>query len=172
MLTGADKSQYVIASNNCSGQVVAPGGSCAVAVKFKPSSTGAHDAASLVVSSDDPGSPDTFALQGSGVAPKLKVKPKRARFGPIAVRGGKKVKSVKITNTGTAPLKVSAITLAGPKGNFKAKSKACVTTVATGATCTFKVTFNPKVAGKLSGKITITTDGGVATVKLQGVGLA
>ena len=45
------------------------------------------------------------------------------------------------------------------------------TTIATGDTCTFKVIFNPKVTGKINAKITVTSDGGTATVKLQGMGL-
>jgi hypothetical protein len=87
------------------------------------------------------------------------------------VHAAKKTKTVKTANTGTAPLKVSAITLDGANGHYKAKTKGCLTTIATGDTCSFKVTFNPKSACKLNAKITVTTDGGVGTVKRQGMGL-
>ena len=136
---------------------------------FKPSTTGAH-AASLVIASDDPGSPMTVALQGSGVAPKLSVKPRKAKFGTVQA-GSKKTKKVTITNTGTAALKVSTIKLKGGKGSYQLRAKSCAgKSVATGATCTFKVVFSPKKKGSLPAKVTIITDGGTATLKLQGVG--
>lgn len=170
-VTGADASQYQIANNGCSGTVVAPTGSCAIALVFKPSGTGAHNAASLVVSSNDPASPAAIALQGSGVAPKLSVKPVKGKFGTVNVNGGSKTKKFKITNAGTADLKVSKIKLKGAKGNYRMKTKSCTKkAIATGASCTFKVVFDPTSTGRLSAKITIASDGGNATLTLLGIG--
>jgi hypothetical protein len=172
-LTGADAGNYRIASDGCSGHVVAPAGTCAIGLAFKPTSAGAHNAANLVIASDDPSSPASIALQGSGVEPTVSVKPRKGKFGSVAVAGGSKTKKFKITNTGTSALTVSKLKLKGAKGNYRLKAKSCKgTSIATGATCTFKVVFDPKQAGALGAKLTITTDGGTVTVKLKGNGVS
>jgi hypothetical protein len=67
-LTGADAADFTLANDTCSGQAIAPGAGCSVAVRFVPAHTG-ELAATLSVPSDSPSSPHTVALSGVGMAP-------------------------------------------------------------------------------------------------------
>jgi hypothetical protein len=66
-LGGGDAGQYVVSNDQCSGQAVAPEGTCTVDVAFAPTSAGPHDNASLVIKSDAPSSPDSLGLTGHGL---------------------------------------------------------------------------------------------------------
>jgi hypothetical protein len=65
-LSGADAGQYTLSSDACSGQQLAPGGSCTVQVAFAPTSPGAHNSASVQISDNAPGSPQSVGLSGTG----------------------------------------------------------------------------------------------------------
>ena len=65
-LSGTDAGQYKLAGDACSGEQIAPGASCTAQVSFAPTSTGAHDSASLQVSDNAAGSPQSLALSGTG----------------------------------------------------------------------------------------------------------
>jgi len=115
----------------------------------------------------------TVSAAGSAPAPKLSVDPLKGKFGSVAVSRGSKTKKFTITNAGTSALKVSKIKLKGAKGNYRLKAKSCTgVSIAAGASCTFKVVFDPKQAGALGAKLKITSDGGIAKLKLKGKGLS
>jgi hypothetical protein len=63
---GADANQFSKASDKCSKKTLQPGGSCTVAARFKPTSSGAKSG-SLVIPSDDPDeNPVSITLGGTG----------------------------------------------------------------------------------------------------------
>ena len=65
-ITGADASEFGIQNDNCSGQTVAPSGTCIVNVVFSPTSTEVKSA-NLSISSNDPDTPTlNMALSGTG----------------------------------------------------------------------------------------------------------
>jgi hypothetical protein len=59
--------------------------------------------------------------------------------------------TVTLTNTGSAPLSISSINVAG---DFRASDN-CGSSIAAGASCSINVTFEPKTAGTLQGTITL-----------------
>ncbi len=66
---------------------------------------------------------------------------------------------------------MSTVKLKGAKGHYRAKARGCTgKPIATGASCTFKVTFDPTDPGAHKAKVKIASDGGGATVKLAGSG--
>ena len=66
-LSGHDADDFLISSDDCSGNVVRPGASCGISVLFGPRSAGTR-AATLTITSDDPVSPMIqVALSGTGV---------------------------------------------------------------------------------------------------------
>jgi hypothetical protein len=67
-LTGTDKAQFAISSDGCSGQTVAPGASCSVAVSFAPTAAGTYTIASLQITDNAPDSPQSVPVSGTGVA--------------------------------------------------------------------------------------------------------
>jgi len=64
-LTGANGANYVKGTDTCTGAAIAPGGSCAVQVSFKPGGFGSLPA-SLSFTDDAPSSPQAVALTGIG----------------------------------------------------------------------------------------------------------
>jgi Low-density lipoprotein receptor repeat class B len=67
-LTGLNAADFLISQDDCSGNTVRPGGSCAIKVLFGPSDVGDRSA-TLSVQSDDPLSPLLVALSGRGELP-------------------------------------------------------------------------------------------------------
>jgi hypothetical protein len=64
-LQGQDPADFVVASNSCTGAVLAPGATCSMAVAFRPTLSGTRTA-TLTVASDAPASPSTVPLSGTG----------------------------------------------------------------------------------------------------------
>jgi hypothetical protein len=66
-LAGTDADQFKIASDSCSGALLAPGQACRVSVRFAPVAIG-NAFAGLVIQSNDPASPAVIDLSGAGTA--------------------------------------------------------------------------------------------------------
>jgi hypothetical protein len=74
----------------------------------------------------------------------------------------------KVTNSGSAALNFSNITMSGPF----AFGGGCKTTLAPGASCTLRVQFMPTAAGAATGAVTLTDNAGTQTLPLSGSGIA
>jgi hypothetical protein len=82
-----------------------------------------------------------------------------------------------LTNTGTAALTISDVTITGANGSDYAQTNTCPVTPNTlgvGASCTISVTFAPAAGGTRSASVTITDDAAdnPQSVPLAGTGLA
>ena len=64
-LLGQDPADFAVVSNSCTGAALAPAATCSMAVVFQPVVSGARTA-TLTIASDDPASPSTVPLAGSG----------------------------------------------------------------------------------------------------------
>src|SRR5581483_7149802 len=62
---GANAGDFLVSSDDCRGDLIDPGSSCVVNVSFAPQAAGPRSAA-LVIASNDPLSPATVALSGTG----------------------------------------------------------------------------------------------------------
>jgi len=80
-VTGLHRGDFLIASNGCS--TVAPGGSCAITVQFRPTAVGERSAR-LSISDNSSGSPQLVPLVGTGVDPTVPQK----IVGPVDPRHG------------------------------------------------------------------------------------
>jgi phospholipase C len=89
-------------------------------------------------------------------------------FQPQKVNTTSIAKTLNVTNFGTAPMTVSAITLTG---DFT-QTNGCKKPLPTGMTCKVNVTFNPKVTGLRTGVLKVTDNGpnSPQTVNVSGVG--
>ena len=67
-LTGTNASEFSKQNDNCSGQTVAPSGSCTVQAVFSPTSAGGKST-NLSIQSNVPGSPTLVPLSGTGIPP-------------------------------------------------------------------------------------------------------
>ena len=100
------------------------------------------------------------ALSGTGTAPNLQVDALTLDFGNQPVGTAAASKTVKVTNNGTAPARIS---LAGPfganPGDFAIQST-CGPDLPPGQSCKTAITFKPGAAGARKASITINHDAG------------
>lgn len=91
-------------------------------------------------------------------------------FGNVAVGTTSAAKNVILTNTGTATLSISGMTVTGPF----AETNTCGSIVLAGKKCTISVTFSPTTSGSATGVVTITDNASNSpqTISLTGSGVA
>jgi hypothetical protein len=102
----------------------------------------------------------------------VKLNPGSLAFGPQQVGTTSANKNVVLTNTGTAVLNVTGITVKGANAGDFIQTNNCGTSVAAGASCTIRVKFAPTAQGNRSASVAISDDGGGSpqTVPLTGTG--
>ena len=96
-------------TNNC-GSSVAVGAKCTISVVFDPASVGSA-AATLSVNAGNGAGTQTVALSGTGIAATYTALPSSLAFGNETTNVASAPKSVTVTNTGTAALPITSITL-------------------------------------------------------------
>lgn len=152
----------------CSGQAIAPAGSCTIGVSFTPSALGARTA-SIAIMSDASTTPSTVSLTGTGGASAVQLSPSNLTFVRQTVGSTSAAQSVTLTNTGTMPLGISAIAVSG---DFGYSGCGFPLTLTPGTSCTFSVTFSPLSNGTLTGAITVVDNapGSPHVLALSGTG--
>jgi hypothetical protein len=112
-----------------------------------------------------------FSNCGGGIVPAVTLSPTKLSFPKTVIGMTSKPKSATMTNTGTAPLSISGISVSG---DFAVSSKTCGTTVAAGASCAVSVTFTPTAKGSRQGNLAFgdNAQGSPQIVALAGVGTA
>jgi Ca2+-binding RTX toxin-like protein len=173
-LTGVDAASFSIASTTCATLVI--NATCSINVAFAPASAGAK-VASVSIAHNAAGSPSIVALTGTGVAPApvAAVSPAALAFGSAVNGTTSASQAITVTNTGTASLIVSGVTLGGTDPTqFAIASNTCTVAVAPAATCAIGVTFTPTTAGAKSATVSIASNaaGSPASVSLAGTGIA
>ncbi|MBI4461424.1 MAG: choice-of-anchor D domain-containing protein, partial [Acidobacteria bacterium] len=103
--------------------------------------------------------------------PAINVSPTSLSFGNVLVGTTSAGQTVTVTNTGTADLSVSSITLSGNSA-FALSLPGLPATLAPSASLTFDVTFSPAALGLASGTVTVASNAGSPTVSLTGTGIA
>ncbi|MGA9352715.1 MAG: choice-of-anchor D domain-containing protein [Terriglobales bacterium] len=97
--------------------------------------------------------------------------PTSVAFANEVVGGTSAAKTVTLSNPGSATLNISGI---ATSGDFAVASKTCGSTLAVGAKCTIKVTFDPTQLGARTGSLSVTDNaaGSPQSVSLSGTGTA
>jgi phospholipase C len=151
---------------------IAPGASCTVNVTFTPRGAYKMDSTLNIFNNGGP-SPVTVDLSGVGVAPYATVSPDSLTFAAEAIGETSPPQTINLSNTGSATLTLSSITITG---NF-AQTNTCIpagvtsATLAPGASCTISVTFKPTAPGSSTGTLAITDNSGDGQrVSLTGAG--
>ena len=114
--------------NTCpiSPSTLAANASCTISVTFTPSATGARSA-NVSISDSAGDSPQSVPLTGTGItpAPGVTLSPTSVSFGNQMVGATSASQTITLTNTGTAPLTISSIALAGTNAADFAESSTC-----------------------------------------------
>ena len=151
---------------------VAANSSCQMSVTFTPTVVGVANG-TYTLTDNASGSPQTFALTGTGMIPSAYVpSPTLLSFGPQALGTTSAPQTITLSNPGTFySLTTTDVQITG---DF-AQTNDCGGTLATTSSCHFFVTFTPTAPGPRTGTLNFCPDCNFATtdVALQGgVGVA
>jgi hypothetical protein len=152
-----------------------PAESCSLVYVFKPqvvTPAGATDSGSVAVISDAP-TIDSFSLVGRGVNRDFTLNPESIDFGSLMVDTDSGATTVTLTNTGDSSFEIEAngLTLVGADpSHFQLNAGNCasgfVTTIPSGASCQFSVSFQPELTGEFEGVVEIATNASVDPFQL------
>jgi hypothetical protein len=130
-------------TNNC-GTSLAAGASCTVMVTFNPVAPGTVSA-SISVADNATGTPQMATITGTGVAgtPAVTLNPIQLSFPNTNIGSSSSAQTFTITNSGTATMSFTGITLGGATPGDFTQSNNCGSILAAGSFCTVTVTFSP-----------------------------
>jgi len=157
---------------------LAAAASCTINVTFAPTSAAASSGA-VTITSVAAGSPHMVGLTGTGsaptpTAPVATLAPIAVDFGMVTLNTPSATRAVSLTNTGNAPLNVTALNVAGINASEFSQTSNCPVggALAAGATCTISTKFTPAVEGVCTATLSLMSNAtGAPTVDLKGTGI-
>jgi phosphatidylethanolamine-binding protein (PEBP) family uncharacterized protein len=157
-------------SNNC-GASVAAGANCTISVRFTPSASGSRTA-SLSITDNASGSPQTVSLSGTGALALASLSPTSLAFGNQSVGTTSTAQTLTLSNTGNAPLSITSLAFTGTNASDFDQSNTCGSSLAAGANCTIVVMFTPSVTGTRAASLSVSDNasGSPQSVPLSGAG--
>lgn len=187
-----ESSAYAVTADGCSGERVAPGGSCDLTLGFTPPTPGEHTA-TLTVPHEGSG-PTEVAVSGTGepreepAQPREDTSPReqvpaddgssdgsqvsRLRFGELRI-GASERGIVTLSNTGDSPLSVGQAALGSTDAYSLGDDTCSGTALSPGGSCEVPVVFAPRRVGPHATELTIPHgDSGATTVRVSGRGVA
>ena len=172
---------------------IAVGASTTFAIIFDPTAGGLRTGVVSIANNDSIRNPYTFNIQGTGIVnpimavsgnginiPNGDATPGSADgtdFGSLDIAFGSVTNTFAITNSGNGTLYLTSATpigLTGDTADFTVNTAGMTTNIAVGAYTTFKVIFDPAVAGTKTGVVSIAnndTNTPPYTFRIQGVGI-
>lgn len=154
-------------TDTCSGQSIAPGGSCRIQVSFNPTATGARSGA-LAVFANVAGGQLTATLTGTGLAPAaIVLTPTSLSFSPTLIGSSASAQYVTIANTGQEAANLTSETVGG---DFSLSANTCGSSLLPNYSCTVGVVFTPTATGTRNGVLTVTDSLGTQSATLSGTG--
>jgi len=158
-----------------SSSIASGGGTTTFEVTFNPTTSGTRSATISIANDDSNENPYNFSVQGTGLVPEINVKGNgnniadedttpattdHTNFGETSVSGGSVVRTFTIENSGsgTLTLGANAVSLSGANAADYSVTTQPATTVASGGSTTFQVTFQPAATGTRSATISIAND--------------
>jgi hypothetical protein len=158
-------------TNTCTTAPIAPGATCTVTVLYTPT---AAVTSTPTLTLTGGGLTSAIALSGTGVAPApaaaLSLDSTALAFGSVDPGATSDPQTITVRNTGTTSLRVTGVTRTGTGGSRFSVTNGCSGSLAPNATCPITVTFSPTALGTLTPALSITSNGGNATVALSGTG--
>jgi hypothetical protein len=161
--------------NGCGATLVARA-SCAVQVRFVPSTTGPASG-QLSIPSNAHDSPSLVALSGTASRPVASLSPNPVNLGEVAVGVTSAPAELSISNTGTGVLRLSDMTFGGSELGFTVTEGSCSPLpkqLGSQESCALAVSVTPTAGGSLAGVVNVTTNdaAGTHSVPLQATGIA
>ncbi len=169
VLGGANANDYNSSSPTCN-SAVAVNSACTIIVTFTPLASGLRSA-TVTITDDSPGSPQTIAVKGTGVAtgPGVTFSPAVPSFPTITQGTSGGAQTLTVLNSGTTSLHISSFVLGGLNPSDFNLANNCTAPVAPTISCTVSLGFNPLAAGQRTANLTIADDapGSPQTISLN-----
>jgi YVTN family beta-propeller protein len=164
-----DRDEFEI-ENECHSPLAA-GASCIIRVFLQAEKGGTQDATIKI--SDDAGLAEQVLLTANVIDPKADFDPDDLDFDSVRV-GNSTVRRARLENSGTTPLIITGIAIAGEDAKDFTQTNDCPNVLVPGAKCFFQVSFKPSAKGWRSAQLTVTgnTRRGKHDVRLSGTGAA
>jgi len=144
-----------------------------ITVAFLPTAVGTVSG-NLSIVSNAPSSPNSVALNGTGIAATLtlSISPTSLNFGNVTTGTSSPTQNVTITNTGNSNVAISQISLTG--AGYSMTGGSAPVTLSPSQSITLVVQFSPTTVGAPSASITVVSNatGSPATISLSGTGVA
>ena len=173
-ITSSDPA-FTVTVGTC-GVAISLGASCKVPVTFTPSLSKSYSATISFQANSIAclcGYPvQTFTVTGSGTAPQISISSSTITFSTTAFTTSA-AQTATISNSGSGPLLISGISLAGSNPNDYRESDNCGLNLAAGASCTISVTFTPPSLGSFPATVVINDNDPTSpqTITLSGTGV-
>jgi len=168
---GTHAEDFAITHSECGDQVLAPGASCELRVRFEPAVAGARQGFIRAAYNGDQAAGVT--LTGTGDPTALVVPAAGLAFGDARIGSETAVRSLVVRNNSVLKTGLLTVTLGGTHaGDFEIVRDLCVGRELTaGAQCLIDIRFRPSLDGTHSATVEVAaTPGGTATAPLSGVG--
>ncbi|MGB7727523.1 MAG: choice-of-anchor D domain-containing protein [Candidatus Acidiferrum sp.] len=162
-ISGANSADFIETDNCISSPVLPTNHSCTIAITYAPANAGSSQA-TLIVTDNAAGSPQTIPLVGTAVAPippapAVTLNPAGVVTFPGTPTQGTSTaaQTVTLTNSGGAPLQILSAVLNGfNAADFSISSDTCSGSIAANASCNIALVFSPLASGIRSTTLTIT----------------
>jgi hypothetical protein len=117
-------------------------------------------------------STQTFTVGSGGSSPAVSLAPASVAFGSVTLGAASSASAITLTNTGTAVLNISGITIAGTNAGDFSETATCASTLAAAASCTISVKFAPVAVGSRAANLSVASNaaGSPQTSALTGTG--
>ncbi|HEV2177455.1 MAG TPA: FG-GAP-like repeat-containing protein [Terriglobia bacterium] len=173
-ITGTNSGDYS-QTNTCpiSPSTLGAGANCTISVVFTPTMKNTRTA-SVSITDNAPGSPQTVSL--SGIGTQVTLTPPSINFGNQTTGTSSNPVPVTVTNVSkNATVTITSITVSGTNMSSFSETNNCPispSTLAAGATCTINVVFTPQSTGAKSAMVNVNDNGGGSPqiVPLSGTG--
>ncbi len=174
-LAGIKISSQFAQTNNCplSPNTLPAGTSCSFSVTFAPTGSGnPSGTVSVSYTSGSTASAQQLYLSGSTPANYVTLTPSSYDFGNQAVNAASAAKNFTLTNTFGSPITIASIATKLADYSVSSTCPASPNTLASNATCTVSVTFQPTTTGAREDTLTVTHNapGSPTTAALSGTG--
>jgi len=148
-------------TNDC-GASLDPGASCTIQVSFKPTTVDGKGATLLVIANG--GADSKFvALMGTGTGARYTSSPTSLTFGNQALFSASAAKTITLSSTGVTAVPITSISFGGKNPQQFRQTNNCGSSLARGASCAIKVTFNPSVTGLKTATLEVNAANGAGT---------
>ncbi|MGA2887791.1 MAG: Ig-like domain-containing protein [Terracidiphilus sp.] len=170
-ISGANSGDFAVTTSCPTAPSALPAGaSCTLMLTFAPSGSGSR-VATLSITDDAAGSPQTISLIGTGNAP-VTVSPASIATFSAPVGATSSSATITVTNGTNVPVHISSVQISG---DFVQTSTSCPmapSALAAGASCTLAVSFAPIIGGVRAGQLQIYDDALTSpqVVSLSGTG--